>query len=254
MVTKKTIIVTGGAQGIGKCISQHLLEAGEQVAIADIDAEAAAECLQQFCRYSESLLFVKTDVSEETSVRECIASVVERFQRLDALINNAGIAQPDSGPVENLSLEKWQQIIQTNLTGCFLMSKHAIPYLRSSKGAIVNIASTRAFQSEKNTEAYSASKGGIVALTHALAISLGPDIRVNCISPGWIEVSAWRKSKLATRPQLREIDHLQHPAGRVGKPEDVAGLVKYLISDAAEFITGENFIIDGGMSKKMIYL
>lgn len=253
MPKNKTIIVTGGAQGIGKCVSQHLLECGYQVAIADIDREAGEECLQEFSRFQEALLFTQTDVSQESSVQQCIKNVFDKFQRIDALINNAGIAEPDNGPIEHLSLEDWQKVIQTNLTGCFLMSKYAISCLRQSKGVIINIASTRALQSEKNTEAYSASKGGIIALTHALAISLGPNIRVNCISPGWIEVSQWRKSIQRKKPQLRETDHLQHPVGRVGKPEDVASMTEYLISDAAEFITGQNFVIDGGMTRKMIY-
>jgi len=125
--------------------------------------------------------------------------------------------------------------------------------LQRTKGAIVNIASTRAIQSEPNTEAYSASKGGILALTHSLAMSLGPDIRVNCISPGWIDVSEWKKSQQAKKPHLTKMDHAQHPAGRVGKPEDIAALVAFLISDEAGFITGQNFVVDGGMTKKMIY-
>ncbi len=249
----KTIIVTGGAQGIGKCISQHLLSCGSRVVIADIDSEAAKECLQEFHRFEESLLFIETNVSTENSARQCIETTIEKFQRIDGLINNAGISNPNNAPIEDLSLEDWHKVIQTNLTGCFLLSKYAIPYLRQSKGTIINIASTRALQSEKNTEAYAASKGGIVALTHALAISLGPDIRVNCISPGWIDVSIWRKSSLRKEPELTEIDHLQHPVGRVGKPEDVAFMIEYLISHAAEFITGQNFVIDGGMTKKMIY-
>lgn len=154
---------------------------------------------------------------------------------------------------EHLSLEDWHKVIETNLTGYFLMAKYAIPYLRQSKGAIVNIASTRALQSEPNTEAYAASKGGIVALTHALAISLGSDVRVNCISPGWIDVTGWSKANRKKEYNIREIDNEQHPSGRVGKPEDVAFMIEYLISNAASFITGQNFIIDGGMTKKMIY-
>ncbi|MBS1113574.1 MAG: short-chain dehydrogenase/reductase [Nitrospirae bacterium] len=108
--------------------------------------------------------------------------------------------------------------------------------------------------SEPDTEAYSASKGGIVALTHALSISLGPEIRVNCISPGWIEVRGWRKKSRRDKPDLSETDHSQHPAGRVGKPEDIASLAEFLISDQAGFVTGANFIADGGMTRKMIYL
>jgi len=115
------------------------------------------------------------------------------------------------------------------------------------------MASTRAIQSEPHTEAYAASKGGVVAFSHALAISLGPDIRVNCISPGWIATGEWQAPSRRHDDALSEADHSQHPVGRVGRPEDVAGLVDYLISDAAGFISGQNFIVDGGMTRKMIY-
>lgn len=249
----KTIIVTGGAQGIGKYTSLHFLKCGYNVIISDVDVEAGSECLQEFDKFKEHLLFVETDVSQENSVKECIEKTINKYKAIDALINNAGISNPNNAPIEHLSLEDWQQIINTNLTGYFLMSKYTIPYLRQSKGAIVNIASTRALQSEPNTEAYAASKGGIVAFTHALAISLSPDVRVNCISPGWIDVTTWSKSSLRKESNLRDIDHLQHPSGRVGKPEDIASGIAYLISDAASFITGQNFVIDGGMTKKMIY-
>ncbi|MBU0910682.1 MAG: SDR family oxidoreductase, partial [Proteobacteria bacterium] len=134
-----------------------------------------------------------------------------------------------------------------------LFAKYAVPHLRLAHGNIINIASTRALQSEAHTEAYSASKGGLVALTHALAVSLGPAIRVNCISPGWIEVGKWRKNKSRHPPALSAQDHQQHPAGRVGTPHDIAAMVAFLISGEAGFITGQNFVIDGGMTRKMIY-
>jgi hypothetical protein len=116
------------------------------------------------------------------------------------------------------------------------------------------MASTRAIQSEPNTEAYSASKGGIAAFTHALAVSLGPEIRVNCISPGWIETGTWQKQSRRAEPELTPDDHAQHPAGRVGDPRDVAALAAYLASSQAGFVTGQNFIADGGMTRKMIYV
>ena len=125
--------------------------------------------------------------------------------------------------------------------------------LRPRGGAIVNIASTRALQSEPDTEAYAASKGGIVTLTHALAVSLGPAIRVNCISPGWIDVRAPQKAGRWDPSPLRPLDHAQHPAGRVGQAENVAALAEFLLSADAGFITGQNFVVDGGMTRKMIY-
>jgi NAD(P)-dependent dehydrogenase (short-subunit alcohol dehydrogenase family) len=134
-------------------------------------------------------------------------------------------------------------LIGVNLSGAFLAAKYCAPHLRRARGAIVNIASTRALQSEPDTEAYAASKGGLVALTHALAISLGPEVRVNCVSPGWI-----------AKGKLRRKDHAQHPVGRAGRPEDVAALVDFLLSDESGFVTGQNFVIDGGMTRKMIYL
>ena len=224
----KVALVTGGAQGIGSAVAALLAARGWQVAVADLRESA--------------FFFVKTDVSREPSVRSCIRRIVKRFGRLDALVNNAGIASPGNGPVEKLDLREWNRRIGANLTGAFLMAKHAVPHLRRARGAILNVASTRALQSEPDTEAYAASKGGLVALTHALAISLGPEVRVNCVSPGWI-----------SHKPVRKKDHAQHPVGRVGVPQDVAELVAYLLSDAAGFVTAQNFVIDGGMTRKMIY-
>ena len=229
---QKAALVTGGAQGIGRDIARLLAERGYRVAIADVKNEAAS-----------AMMFIRCDISKEAAVRSCVRQVVKRFGRLDALVNNAGITGPNNGPVEKLALREWNRRICVNLTGAFLMTKHAAPHLRRVRGAIVNIASTRAVQSEPDTEAYAAAKGGLVALTHALAMSLGPQVRVNCISPGWIAHTAVKKR-----------DHEQHPVGRVGRDRDVAELVAFLLSDAAGFATGQNYVLDGGMTKKMIYV
>jgi NAD(P)-dependent dehydrogenase (short-subunit alcohol dehydrogenase family) len=227
---EKTVLVTGGAQGIGRGIARRLAAQGWQVAVADLQ------------RSSEFFL-VRTNVASEPAVRACVRAVVKRFGRLDALVNNAGLADPHAGPIDKLALREWNRRLGVNLTGPFLMAKHCVPHLRRARGAIVNIASSRALQSEPDTEPYAAAKAGLVGLTHALAMSLGPRIRVNCVSPGWI----------AHMP-VRRKDHAQHPVGRVGRDEDVAELVAYLVSNGAGFVTGQNFVIDGGMTKKMIYV
>ncbi|MEM1608046.1 MAG: SDR family oxidoreductase, partial [Ignisphaera sp.] len=155
--------------------------------------------------------------------------------------------------LEEQTLDEWRRIIDVNLTGPWLCSKHAVRYMKLSGGVIINIASTRAFQSEPNTEPYSASKGGLIALTHALAISLAKyGIRVVSVSPGWIDTSAWQIPPKGSR--LSPLDHMWHPAGRVGRPEDIAALVAFLASDEASWITGVNIVIDGGVSAKMVYL
>jgi len=249
----RVAVVTGAGQGIGKGIAQRLLAEGMAVVVADIDGEAARETAAEFGSLG-AVLAVEMDVADEAAVAGMVQQTLSRFGRVDALVNNAGLGISTPVPVERLDLGEWNRILATNLTGAFLCAKHAVPALRRTEGAIVNIASTRALQSEADTEAYSASKGGLVALTHALAVSLGPHIRVNCVSPGWIAVDDWKKSGKWKLPELRSEDHGQHPAGRVGRPGDIAGMVAYLVSPQAEFITGQNFVVDGGMTRKMIYV
>ncbi|WP_148864247.1 SDR family oxidoreductase [Marinobacter fonticola] len=251
---QRVVLITGGAQGIGQGIAAYLLGKGWRVAICDKNEAAGQRCVTDMkTDGSDDLLFVKTDVSVEADVREAIEKTVAWGGRLDALVNNAGLADPETGPVEALDLAQWQRRLDVNLTGPFLMTKYAVPHLRKTQGSIVNMASSRALQSEPDTEAYAATKGGVVALTHALAISLGPNIRVNAVSPGWIDVRARQADSPAEIEPLSATDHQQHPAGRVGVPDDIASMVAYLISPEAGFMTGQNVVIDGGMTRKMIY-
>ena len=241
---RKTAIVTGGACGIGRAIAARFLSDGWAVTLFDCDADEGARAEGELAALGP-VAFLAGDVGREADVQVLLAAVAGRHSRLDALINNAG--QMIRKPVTDLALADWERVLATNLTGAFLCAKHAAPLLRQSRGAIVNIASTRARMSEPDTEAYAASKGGLVALTHALALSLGPLVRINCISPGWIDTG---KDAAALRP----VDHSQHPAGRVGRPEDIAALVAWLVGPESGFVTGADFVVDGGMTRKMVYV
>ena len=250
----RVVLVTGGAQGIGRGVAQAVLGAGGRVLVGDIDGEAGRACLEEW-QVGDAAAFQRVDVGRESSVRRFVDAALRRFGRIDALVNNAGIADPHTGPLESLDLRAWRRRLAVNLDGAFLCAKHALPALRRAPagGAIVNVASSRALQSEPDTEAYAASKGGLLAFTHALAISAGPAVRVNAISPGWIATDAWRKPASRRTPKLSRADHAQHPAGRVGTPQDIGALAVFLLSSQAGFITGENFVVDGGMVRRMQY-
>lgn len=243
-------IVTGGAQGIGRAIVERLLDDGMHVFMLDADSRALDQSAARLSGCGH-LTAMACDVADEAAVAATLGAVARASGPLKAVVANAGIMVRK--PVTDLSLTEWRRVLDVNLTSCFLLARGCAPLMREAGGAMVTIASTRAHMSEADTESYSASKGGIVALTHALAVSLGPRVRVNCVSPGWIDVTPWRADPDAEPEALRPEDHAQHPAGRVGRPEDVADLVAYLLSDRAAFITGSEFVVDGGMTRKMIY-
>ncbi len=233
-------LVTGAARGIGHAIAKHLLNEGWSVAAFDLPKSGLARAFTK----SSGVILIEGDVADAAAVEQAVGKAVAAFGRLDGLVCNAGIMKRK--PIGQLSLADWQRVIDVNLTAAFLFARAAEKPLRKAKGAIITIASTRALMSEPNTEAYSATKGGLVALTHALSISLGPDVRVNCISPGWIETGDFGA--------LRKKDHDQHPAGRVGRPQDIAEMAAYLLDEKRSgFITGANVVVDGGMTRKMIY-
>ena len=243
--TRPAAIVTGAAKGIGRAITRRLLEQNWRVCVVDVEGSRVRRA---FPARRRNVAVVEGDVGQEDTAKRAVAESLSEFGRLDAVVSNAGIMIRK--PLRSLTLAQWHKVIDTNLTATFLFARAAERVLKRSKGAIVTVASTRALMSEPDTESYSASKGGIVALTHALAITLGPDVRVNCISPGWINTTIETGKPAA----LRKKDHAQHPAGRVGEPKDVAELVAFLLDrERSGFITGANFVIDGGMTRKMIY-
>ena len=229
---RRVALVTGSARGIGQAAAARLARDGWGVVIADRDPVGPRVDIRS----------VLADVSGEAAVAQLVKDIAATEGRLDALVCNAGFMVRK--PLRALTLTEWNAVLATNLSSTFLLARAAEDMLRAAQGAIVTVASTRARQSEPDTESYSASKGGLVTLTHALAVSLGPAVRVNCISPGWID---------PRDEPLRPEDHSQHPAGRVGRPEDVAALIAWLAGPESGFVTGAEFVIDGGMTRKMIY-
>ena len=238
MANNRAAIVTGAAHGIGRAVARHLVRQGWQVALADIDGEAVSAAAADIGGAA-----IACDVGSEAEVERLVAVARARLGRIDAIVSNAGIGVFE--PMPNTTLESWNRVLATNLTATFLLAKAAAADLKGARGALVTIASTRAHMSEPGTLAYSASKGGLVALTHALAMTLAADVRVNCVSPGWIDSGK--------HGPLEPADHAQHPVGRVGRPDDVAAALAYLLSEEAGFVTGAELIVDGGMTRKMIY-
>lgn len=244
--------ITAGGQGIGRAIAFAFARKGYAVSIMDTAADAGEEAAGMIVHEGGKSLFVEADAADEVAVRRWIGRTVSELGAPSVLVNNAGIMIRK--PFLELTSVDFDRALGVGLRAAFVASQAAARAMIDANisGSIVNIASTRWKMSEPGTEAYAASKGGIVALTHAMAVSLGPRIRVNAISPGWIETRDWQFSSRAAAPHHSEADRCQHPAGRVGTPDDISRACLYLAEDAG-FTTGQNLVIDGGMTVKMIY-
>jgi NAD(P)-dependent dehydrogenase (short-subunit alcohol dehydrogenase family) len=240
----KVVVITGAAGGIGRALAKAYAEQGSTVIVTDKTDEVQLVAKQLQTEGYDVHSYI-CDLTVPAEIENMFQEIGKTFRRVDVLINNAGFGIFVS-PYD-LTVEQWDDVINTNLRGAFLCAREAAKMMKThGGGAIVNIASTRALMSEPNSEAYAASKGGMLSLTHALAMSFSADrIRVNAICPGWIETKAY--------DQLRPEDHEQHPAGRVGKPEDVARACLYFTDPNNDFVTGTYLVVDGGMTRKMIY-
>ena len=230
------IIVTGGANGIGLRIVKHFLERGANVAVIDKDAAAGGALAAE-----HGVFFLHGDISEEAVLTRFADAVKARFGVVHALVNNACLSR--GGMLSGCSWDDFLHVQKVGVAAPYFLTRCLMDAFAPG-ASVVNIASTRALMSQPDTESYTAAKGGIAALTHALAASLAGRARVNAISPGWIDNAG---------QAFLEPDRLQHPAGRVGTPDDIAKLVLFLCGPDAGFITGQNFVVDGGMTKLMIY-
>ena len=224
MFDNRIAVVTGGASGIGKVIAEQFQAAGARVCIIDVLPND----------------YFVGDLADQAVLEAFARKVIDQYGRVDYLVHNA---KPLTRGIQDCSYAEFNYALRVGITAPFYLTKLFAPYF-SPDGAVVNISSSRDRMSQPQTESYTAAKGGIHALTHALAVSLAGKVRVNSISPGWIDTEGAHY----TGP-----DAVQQPAGRVGNPMDIANMVLYLCSDKAGFITGENICIDGGMTRQMIY-
>ncbi len=245
----KVAIITGSAKGIGRGCALVFAEEGSRVAVIDIDEEAGRKTVEEIKSKGREAKFFKTDVSDSGQVQSMISEVVQAFGQIDIMFNNAGYHI--SKDVEKTSEDEWDLIINTNLKSVFLCSKYAIPYLRKTKGCIINMSSMVGLIGQSNAGAYSASKGGIVAITKGMALDYAKDgIRVNCICPGWVEtplVDDWFGQQEDPK-KAREYIYSVHPLGRIATMEEVGRATLFLASADASFVTGVALPVDGAVS------
>jgi NAD(P)-dependent dehydrogenase (short-subunit alcohol dehydrogenase family) len=232
------IIVTGGGHGIGKQICVDFIQAGDKVCFIDIDEQRSID----FAKEYQNLFYFNGDIADPLTLKRFVEYAMEKMHRIDVVVNNASRSN-NKGILSSLTYEEFDYTLSVGLKAPYELSRLCKDELIKNKGRIINIASTRAFQSEPDSEAYASAKGGIVALTHALAISLAPDVLVNCIAPGWINVT--------DQQEFSREDCAAIPAGKVGTPKDISEIVLFLCRQ--DFITGQTITVDGGMSKRMIY-
>jgi NAD(P)-dependent dehydrogenase (short-subunit alcohol dehydrogenase family) len=246
--SNKICVVTGGANGIGLCIVNEFAKSRAKVAFIDLDKSAGEKALASIQAGGTEGLFYWGDIAEKEVLEKFAGQVIETYGRVDYLINNACLSR--KGIISGCDYDDFNYVLKVGVTAPYMLAK-LFQHHFGKNGAIVNISSTRKLMSQQDTESYTAAKGGISALTHALAVSLAGKVRVNSVSPGWIDTSANYDDNYDSKHS--PADKHQHPVRRIGKPLDIARAVMFLCDEENGFITGENITVDGGMTKQMIY-
>lgn len=250
----RTVIITGGASGIGRSVCIKLAKEGANVVVADVQRESSLDDqptdeLIEHSDFEGEAVFVETDVSDEKSVKDMVYTAAEEFGKIDMLVNNAGVHGGSS--VTETEEEEWDQIIEVNLKGVYLCSKHVIRHMQEEniQGDIVNIGSIAGLIGFGENAPYCASKGGIVELTREMAVDYGPEgININAVDPGIIKTSMTKD--MLEDEETRQMFEGNTLAPRLGKPEDIANAVSFLLSDESEYIMGANIVVDGGWTAK----
>ena len=249
MLSDKVVIVTGGAKGIGLGCAKVMAAKGASVVIADTDRGTGPHAQSDLRRAGQQAIFVPTDVTSADQVEKMVQQAVKKFGRIDCLLNNAGIHISET--LSDQTEEEWDRLLEVNLKGYFLCAKAALPHLVDRRGSIVNMSSMVGLVGQSRAPAYAASKGGIVAMTKAMALDLAPQgVRVNCVCPGWVQtplVEEWF-SQQPDPDEAREYIYSIHPMGRIATVEEVGEATAFLASDAASFITGVALPVDGGVT------
>lgn len=244
----KICVITGGGGGIGRCLCREFAREGAKIAFLDMNAQKGEETLSSLREMGCESIFFAGDIAEKETLNKFSRMVVDTFGGVDVLVNNACLTR--GGILSGCSYEDFNYVLRVGVSAPYYLTQLFLPYFRPG-AAVCNISSTRAFMSQSDTESYTAAKGGISALTHALSISLRGKVRVNSVAPGWIDTGAYHDP--GYKPSYSPADTAQHPSARVGEPLDIARAVLFLCHEQNSFIDGETITVDGGMTHLMIY-